>query len=284
MEKINRLLDGVVDVEVEWTGAELHGRVGEHIIETTVTRLTGSNSSIVNSGDTRIDEFGRVVTSRCFHVPFTILDTDECLLPSNHPMRHVCPSPSVCVNTDGSYDCSCPRLSVSNDNDERSPWEVSFSSSAKTSCPSSPSTLGCCPGMAHSAEGKRCRERFRCPLDPCADSTADAAKKKTHDCAPSATCVRAESPNINNSNNNHDDKKQESSSSSSTVQLYTCQCPEGLMGNGKSCRPGIDAPPQPKVMFDGVTPTGKTVKNNYYCGCTKPRVDACSGFPPCQGK
>jgi hypothetical protein len=56
------------------------------------------------------------------------------------------------------------------------------------------------------------------------------------------------------------------------------------MGNGKACRPGIDAPPQPKVMFDGVTPTALTVKNNFYCGCTKPKVDACSGFPPCQGK
>jgi hypothetical protein len=56
------------------------------------------------------------------------------------------------------------------------------------------------------------------------------------------------------------------------------------MGNGKTCRPGIDAPPEPKVMFDGVTPTALTVKNNFYCGCTKPKVDACSGFPPCQGK
>jgi len=38
------------------------------------------------------------------------------------------------------------------------------------------------------------------------------------------------------------------------------------------------------LMFDGVTPTALTVKNNYYCGCTKPKIDACSGFPPCQGK
>jgi len=106
-----------VDVEVEWTGAELHGRVGEHIIETTVTRLIGSNSSNPKSGNARVDEFGRNVISRCFHVPFTILDTDECLLPPNHSMRHVCPPSSICINTNGSYDCGCPRLLGSNDSD-----------------------------------------------------------------------------------------------------------------------------------------------------------------------
>ena len=262
-------MDGVVDVEVEWTGAELHGRVGEHIIETTVTRLTGSNRSIEKPGDVHVDEFDREVTSRCFHVPFTILDTDECSLPKNHPMRHSCSPSSVCVNTNGSYDCSCPRLSTSKDDNDRSPWEVSFASSAKTSCPLMLSTQGCCTASAHTAEGKRCRARFHCPMDPCADGS--------HDCATSATCIRSESPNTID----HEGEKQDSLLS---VQLYSCQCPEGLMGNGKTCRPGIDAPPQPKVMFDGVTPTALTIKNNFYCGCTKPKVDACSGFPPCQGK
>ena len=37
-------------------------------------------------------------------------------------------------------------------------------------------------------------------------------------------------------------------------------------------------------MFDGVTPTEETVKNDYYCDCTKPVLDACSGFPPCKGE
>jgi len=55
------------------------------------------------------------------------------------------------------------------------------------------------------------------------------------------------------------------------------------MGNGRNCRPGVDASPKPMVRFDGVTPTEETVKNNYYCGCTKPQVDACEGFPPCAG-
>ena len=68
-----------------------------------------------------------------------------------------------------------------------------------------------------------------------------------------------------------------------TKPNYTCQCPDGLMGNGRACQPK-DAKPTPKVKFDGVTPTELTIKNGFYCGCTKPKVDACSGFPPCQGK
>jgi hypothetical protein len=57
------------------------------------------------------------------------------------------------------------------------------------------------------------------------------------------------------------------------------------MGNGHKCVPGIDRmPPAPKVMFDGVTATEDTIKQNFYCDCTTPVVDACSGFPTCQGE
>lgn len=84
-----------------------------------------------------------------------------------------------------------------------------------------------------------------------------------NDCADNADCVRSEKP--------------------TDSPNYTCQCPEGLMGNGRLCQEGIDPKPEPKVMFDGKTPTELTIKNNYYCGCTKPEVDACSGFPPCKG-
>jgi hypothetical protein len=66
--------------------------------------------------------------------------------------------------------------------------------------------------------------------------------------------------------------------------LYTCNCPKGLMGNGHKCRRGIDPTPVPKVKFDGVTPTDETKRNNMYCGCTKPIVDPCAGFPKCEGE
>lgn len=266
MEKINRVLDGVVDVEVEWTGAELHGRVGEHLIKSTVTRLASAVAS--EKLKASVDQDGREVTTQCFHIPFTIIDTNECTLASGHPMRHQCPSPSICVNTNGSYECMCPQLEESTDMagrtvgenfwkqleaTTRSPWEVSFASNSQSSCPSSASTHGCCPEAGHTVEGKKCRSRFHCPSDPCTSS----------ECAHNANCARAETPN--------------------DVPNYSCQCPQGLMGNGKTCK-ASDPKPQPKVMFDGKTPTELTVKNNFYCGCTKPAVDACSGFPPCTGK
>jgi hypothetical protein len=277
VEKVNRVLDGVVDVEVEWTGADLHGRVGEHIVECTVTRLASAAKDEDKQKALKIavDEQGREVTSQCFHIPFTILDTNECTLPLKHPMRHQCPSPSLCVNTQGSYECLCPRLGEAGasaaasipttadetfwkeiDGESRSPWELSFASPSKSSCPSAASTHDCCPAK-YTAEGIKCRKNFHCPIDPCKD-------KDVYDCAPNAECVRAES----------------------TMEIpdHKCQCPDGLMGNGKACRPGVDLKPEPKVMFDGITPTELTVKNNYYCGCTKPMVDACSGFPPCKGK
>ena len=56
------------------------------------------------------------------------------------------------------------------------------------------------------------------------------------------------------------------------------------MGNGHKCRKGIDKDPMPKVMFDGVTPTDETRREGLYCGCTKPIVDPCAGFPKCQGE
>jgi hypothetical protein len=226
-----------------------------------------------------MDEMGRRVVSQCFHVPFTILDTNECILPMGHSMRHECHSSTICVNTIGSYECLCPRLGGDNkdensslsstvDNGEfwtqveqqpRSPWEVSFNTTSRTTCPSRPSTRGCCPERVHTKDGSWCRKAFRCPMDPCGSSSSNNG----NDCTSVSTCARKEFP-VEEPN-------------------YICQCPPGLMGNGHKCKPGIDPKPKPEVMFDGVTPTEETIKNNYYCGCTAPVVDACSGFPPCKG-
>lgn len=248
VQRINQVLDGVVDVEVEWTGADLHGRVGEHMVETKVTRHGSDADTLV---------------TQCFQVPFRILDTNECLLPEGHWMRHKCHSSSVCINTLGSYECMCPseasnlsagstveNLSVLVDliQSRKDPWELSFNTSRLTSCPALPSTHGCCPDR-----DQLCRAAFRCPEDPCLH----------HDCVSTAKCEKTASP-VDNPN-------------------YTCRCPSDLMGNGHRCREK-DEKPAPKVRYDGVTPTEETIRNNFYCDCTKPVIDACSGFPPCKGK
>lgn len=269
---MNRELEGVVDVEVEWTGSDLHGRVGNHMIQCKVTRLVSdAAAAAVDGAVVETDSQGRAVMVQCFQLPFTILDTNECTLPKGHIMRHQCAEPAMCVNTIGAYECLCPRLGEASEGDSRlegddtfwkniaqqsrNPWEVSYSSSAKTTCPGSASTNGCCDSLAHSREGKNCRAAFRCPSDPCLESNA---------CASNAVCHRHETPTVASGNN------------------YRCTCPNGLMGNGLPCRKN-DPKPHPMVKFDGVTPTEETVRQNYYCGCTKPTVDACEGFPPCKG-
>lgn len=256
-----------MDVEVEWTGGDLHGQVGEHFVQCKVTRLASALQHR-SEPETFVDDDGRDVTSQCFHVPFTILDTNECFLPLGHAMRHRCHESALCVNTIGSYECLCPRMEqadvVTDAADEnfwtdvasqnRGPWERSFDAASRSSCPALASTHGCCPERVYTrGDASPCRSNFRCPRDPC-------SSKNT--CAASATCSPKASPLENPD--------------------FVCQCAPGLMGNGLKCRPG-DLKPAPKVKFDGRTPTEITVQNNYYCDCTIPVVDACDGFPPCTG-
>lgn len=277
VKQINRVLDGVVDVEVEWTGGDLQGTVGDHIVQCKVTRLASVIQKLEESETTFTDEEGRLVASQCFHVPFTILDTNECTLPSVHSMRHRCHTSALCVNTEGSYECICPLMVYSEDGaikesastklsvvssdtvskdfweavdvQIRSPWEVSL---AQSSCPGRPSTFGCCPPQAHKGpEATECRTTFRCPINPCT----------SHDCTAKATCVRHPSPN--------------------DMPNYKCRCPKGTLGSGRRCN-ASDVKPEPKVSFDG-TPTEETLKANF-CDCTIPVIDACSGFPPCKGR
>jgi Calcium-binding EGF domain len=267
VERVNQELDGVVDVEVEWNGSDLHGKVGDHFIQCKVTRLVNAIHQANTQVDTlKKDDHGRHVIVQCFTLSFTILDTNECTLQKDHPMHHNCHDSAICVNTIGSYECLCPKLgettSKSLEADEhfwtkikeekRSGWELSYATPSKSSCPLSPSSFSCCSHSGHSLEGKACRKAFTCPTDPCVKSTCD----------PLAQCIRNENP--------------------LALPNHNCMCPSGLMGNGRLCGKR-DLPPKPMVMYDGITPTEETVKNNYYCGCNKPEIDACAGFPPCQG-
>ena len=144
VEKVNRELEGVIDVDVEWTGSELHRKVGKYGIKTRVTRMDDSFANIDEKNDSK------GVITECFTIPFIIEDTDECSLPVGHAMRHGCHESSTCVNTDGSYECRC---------DGEGLWGRSLKDS---SCALSPSTADCC------TEGDAdCRSGFVCPVDPC---------------------------------------------------------------------------------------------------------------------
>lgn len=364
VEKINRDVTGVLDVEVGWTGAELHRKVGERIVTCTVTRLAESymknssstattdddnNNKDLNGGgeqQTTHDEYEQQnVITQCFEVPFTILDVDECILPPSHPMVHQCIFPAVCINTLGSYECACPSKALdssffynepksdkengggtvaavvtktfwddlhsdieaemnqfrtagtipsldNNDNDDdvdepipivmpKTPhlpkWDVSLNSSSASTCPGLPSTHGCCDDDAHIKEGRDCRLLFQCPIDPCSSSSSSnrdsnnetKSSSSSVTCASNALCERSSSP-LSRPN-------------------FICHCPPGQMGNGRPCTGynGRNTGREPKVKYDGITPTEETARAlemGTICGCSEPTVDVCDGFPKCAGK
>lgn len=259
-DKVNEELKGVKSVQVTWEGGDLR-RVGIHDVTCIVRRLLAED--VPPNTESFHDDNGDLVAEQCFSVAFEILDINECTLEPSHKMRHQCDSSAICVNTIGAYECVCPRvdyddtltLETANESywsslvsQNRGPWEVSLPTS--TYCPGLPSTHGCCPPYILEGDGSRCRAQFRCPVDPC----------QSHTCSDKATCARHDKPSG-----------------------YDCVCPKPLMGNGHECTPR-DPKPEPMYKYDGVTPTDRTLENNFYCGCTLPVVDACDGFQPCEGK
>jgi len=300
VEKINRDVTGVVDVEVAWSGAELHKRVGERIVKCTVTRLMDDAGSVAaaTAGRRGKDDLGRDVVTQCFEVPIAVSDVNECTLPKSNAMAHRCHPSALCVNTSGSYECVCPadgaaskplppdfaadsaywRRLAADAASNRSAWELSLASSAESSCPGAASTHRCCDDDGRSPDGRFCRSSFVCPKDPCSVLHTHSAIGGNHNsnneggvgrgsCAPDATCRRADSPLA------HPD--------------HVCDCPEGHWGSGRACVPGMDGRPDPKVGYDGVTPTEETKRKldaGLICGCSLPVVDACAGFPKCPGK
>lgn len=240
-------------------------------------RYSESTSSDAAASSTTQDEFGRDVITQCFIFPFQILDTDECTLPAGHVMRHRCAAPSYCVNTIGSYECVCPvggRAAGGSD-----PWAAARwpTTSTLPTWPPRSERRGICrwpPPAPHPARAVPPPARAAAtdsPVRPPAATTAGppSAVPSTR-AAPRGQRLRLVGP-------------------VRPVRLpldrpqYQCQCPSGLMGNGRACRKGVDAKPRPMVEYDGVTPTAETLRNDFYCGCTKPVVDPCAGFPKCEG-
>ena len=103
-----------------------HRVVGNHEVMATVTHLVSSDDPSENE-----DTEGETLVSRCYIIPFSISDTNECLLPPSHPWAHACHPSASCRNTVGAYECVCEENTLS----------TSFSS-----CPHS-STSSCCQSL-----------------------------------------------------------------------------------------------------------------------------------------
>ena len=259
VEKINREIEGVQNVQITWDGSTLRQQqngVGLHHVQTLVERSTTSQQ-------------------QCFIVPMEIQDTDECTLPPSHEWYHKCHSSAVCINTIGGYECLCPLLnpqhqsiliekfqanmksnsigttqqqewddSISHPFGNRSLWEVNLpiSSDSKITtavnkCHGEASTKFCCDSDAHSVQGRICRSTFICPMDPC-NSTSSPSPCD----AKLATCTRSihpwDTPN------------------------FSCTCPEGYIGNGHAC--------------PSTTLTDEDPYSYYLCGCKPIQVDLCA--------
>lgn len=169
---MNRELDDVKDVVLNWSGSDVHlAKVGDHAIQCTVTR---SIKSQTNDEDEAVEQ--------CWEVLFTITDTDECLLYRGHAMAHKCQWPAFCLNTIGSYECECPIIDSSLDT---SLWNYALADGRST-CSGKKSTQDCCTFDAQLDSG--CRSKFRCPHDPCDESHG------RHNCDEMAVCQRNEMP------------------------------------------------------------------------------------------
>ena len=132
----------MLDVDVHWSGNELHRKVGVHGVTANVMRMLPDGTEAMS----------------CFEVPFVIEDTDECTLPNGHAMRHNCDASAKCVNNAGSYECECTGGASFS-------WNLSLKSST---CSMVESTADCCaPG------DDACRSNFFCPVDPCLASQND---------------------------------------------------------------------------------------------------------------
>ncbi|KAL3806826.1 hypothetical protein ACHAXA_003298 [Cyclostephanos tholiformis] len=310
VKKINCDVTGVIDVEVGWSGTELHCMVGERIVRCTVTRLaelTGDslhgdydgwddeNDASTSSTSAIVDEHGRKVVTQCFEVPFAVLDVDECTAPLTNPMVHRCPPPAVCVNTLGSYECACPSLALNSAFFYNAPITTGVGDGVivpggfwndldadamgrpwDTSLGSSESSS--CPGLP-STRG-------------CCDD--DGHSKEGGTCRSSFHCPI--DPCIVESSNGGDNDDRTTACASNALceraasplsrPNFVCRCPPGLMGNGRPCGVGRRGK-GPKVKYDGRTPTeelARALESGLICGCSEPMINPCDGFPKCPGK
>eukprot|EP01084_Bolivina_argentea_P177041 306234_1 len=151
---LNTVLQDVVKVELTYSGDSIHSKVGRHTVTGLVQRLREDGTR----------------DSTCVKMAFDILDVDECQLPHSNKWHHHCHPSTVCINTNGSYECACPV--------ERR--EGAVKGSGLGSCQGGEMLSSeCCKAFEGGEEKLKdaCRASFKCYVNPCPG-----------DCSPDATC------------------------------------------------------------------------------------------------
>ena len=129
--------------------------VGDHEVVTTVSHMIEGEDD--ESSSEGVVGGGKMVT-RCYLIPFFIEDVDECSLPPSNPHSHSCDSSTVCENTVGSYDCTCPSHLVS---------------LPSSTCPGTSSSSSCCYDQKNNKEEElTCKKLFKCPAEKCPGNCA----------------------------------------------------------------------------------------------------------------
>lgn len=165
--RVNENVENISRISISYTGSDIRGvAVGPRRVKSTITH-----------GD--LDE--------CLVVTFNVLDTDECTTTSKAWM-HKCDSTAKCLNTIGSYECSCSdEEGFGTRGSGRPHRKASFLSSGVETpglCWGHRDTLECChvPDVFRHCDVDacldHCKSDFRCTTDACSAAS----------CAPHASC------------------------------------------------------------------------------------------------